>query len=98
MNKHLIRITTIPMELKYLLQGQMSFMSKNGFDVNVGDCRGTLKQELVVYTEEKFIKAQDLFNYDYISNLVANHVYAKEDNTFKVWSFYCFQKWYKNTF
>jgi len=33
MNKKLIRITTIPMSLKYLLKGQMSFMSENGFDV-----------------------------------------------------------------
>jgi len=33
MNKKLIRITTAPMALKYLLKGQMSFMSKNGFDV-----------------------------------------------------------------
>jgi len=33
MNKKIIRITTIPMSLKYLLKGQMSFMAKNGFDV-----------------------------------------------------------------
>ena len=33
MNKKLIRITTASMALKYLLKGQMSFMSKNGFDV-----------------------------------------------------------------
>jgi len=33
MNKKLIRITTAPMALKYLLKGQMSFMSKNSFDV-----------------------------------------------------------------
>ena len=33
MNKKLIRITTVPMSLKYLLKGQMSFMSENGFDV-----------------------------------------------------------------
>jgi len=33
MNKKLIRITTIPMSLKYLLRGQMAFMSKNGFSV-----------------------------------------------------------------
>jgi hypothetical protein len=33
MNKKLIRITTVPMALKHLLKGQMSFMSKNGFDV-----------------------------------------------------------------
>ena len=33
MNKKLIRITTIPMSLRFLLKGQMSFMSENGFDV-----------------------------------------------------------------
>ena len=33
MNKKLIRITTIPMSLKHLLKGQMSFMVKNGFEV-----------------------------------------------------------------
>jgi glycosyltransferase involved in cell wall biosynthesis len=33
MNKKLIRITTVPMSFKYLLKGQMSFMSENGFDV-----------------------------------------------------------------
>jgi glycosyltransferase involved in cell wall biosynthesis len=33
MNKKLIRITTVPMSLKSLLKGQMSFMIKNGFDV-----------------------------------------------------------------
>lgn len=32
-NKKLIRITTVPMALCYLLPGQMRFMSSNGFDV-----------------------------------------------------------------
>lgn len=31
--KKLIRITTVPMALKYLLPGQMRFMSQNGFEV-----------------------------------------------------------------
>ena len=35
MSKKLIRITTIPMSLKYLLKGQMAFMSKNGFNVTM---------------------------------------------------------------
>lgn len=35
MNKKLIRITTVPMSLKYLLKGQMAFMSKNGFNVTM---------------------------------------------------------------
>lgn len=33
MNKKLIRITTVPMALRYLLAGQMKFMQSNGFDV-----------------------------------------------------------------
>ena len=32
-NKKLVRITTVPMALKYLLPGQMRFMQNNGFDV-----------------------------------------------------------------
>ena len=35
MTKKLIRITTIPMSFKYLLKGQMNFMSKNGFNVTM---------------------------------------------------------------
>jgi len=32
MNKKLFRAATVPMYLKYLLKGQMAFMSKNGFN------------------------------------------------------------------
>lgn len=32
-NKKLVRITTVPMALRYLLPGQMQFMNTNGFDV-----------------------------------------------------------------
>ena len=35
MNKKLFRVTTVPMSLKYLLKGQMAFMSKNGFNVTM---------------------------------------------------------------
>jgi glycosyltransferase involved in cell wall biosynthesis len=35
MSKKLIRITTVPMSLKYLLKGQMAFMSKNVFNVTM---------------------------------------------------------------
>lgn len=33
--KKLIRITTVPISLKYLIKGQMHFMSKNGFEVTM---------------------------------------------------------------
>ena len=33
--KKLLRITTVPISLKYLIKGQMRFMSENGFDVTM---------------------------------------------------------------
>lgn len=71
--------------------------SKKGFGVPVGDwLRGFLKKELLSYTEEKILIDQGLFNVNYIQELVYNHINQKQDNTFRVWCFYCFQKWYFN--
>ena len=73
--------------------------SKQGFGVPVGDwLRGSLKNELLHYIEKDFIIKQGLFNYNYINNLVNNHILGKEDNAFKVWTFYVFQKWYRNIY
>lgn len=38
--KKLIRITTVPMALRYLLPGQMLFMSQNGFEVHMISAKG----------------------------------------------------------
>ena len=73
--------------------------SKKGFGVPVGDwLRGNLKSELLSFIDKSFIESQNIFQYDVILNLVNNHLERKIDNTFRVWTFFCFQKWYKNTF
>ena len=73
--------------------------SKKGFSVPVGDwLRDIFKDELLSFTESKFLINQGIFKFEYIRLLVDNHLSGKEDNTFKVWTFYCFQKWYKNIF
>jgi asparagine synthase (glutamine-hydrolysing) len=73
--------------------------SKQGFAIPVGDwLRTILKSELQDFVNLKFIKEQNIFNENYIIPLVNNHLTSKEDNTFRVWSFYCFQKWYKKTY
>jgi asparagine synthase (glutamine-hydrolysing) len=70
--------------------------SKKGFGVPVGDwLRGSIKNELLSYIEPDFIKKQMIFNYEWITKLVMDHVNGKIDNTFKIWTFFCFQKWYK---
>jgi asparagine synthase (glutamine-hydrolysing) len=73
--------------------------SKKGFSVPVGDwLRDIFKDELLSFTESEFLIKQGIFKFEYIRLLVDNHISGKEDNTFKVWTFYCFQKWYKNIF
>ena len=73
--------------------------SKRGFGVPVGDwLRGYLRRELKSYTEKSFLENQGIFDVDYVQDLVEKHLTGQTDNTFRIWTFYCFQKWYKNNF
>ena len=73
--------------------------SKKGFGVPVGDwLRGYLKSELLSYVEKKFLETQGIFNVEVVKEIVENHLSGKMDNTFRVWTFFCFQKWYKKTY
>jgi len=73
--------------------------SKQGFGVPVGDwLRDGLKNELLGYIDKSLLESQSIFNTDHVIALVQNHVSGKKDSTFKVWSFFCFQKWYFNTY
>ncbi len=73
--------------------------SKQGFGVPVGDwLRSSLRDELMSYSEVNKLDKQAIFKTDDIIKLVKNHVEGKIDNTFKVWTYYCFQKWYFNIY
>lgn len=73
--------------------------SKQGFGVPVGDwLRQGMKSELLSYIDERFLEKQNIFNIPNIKRIVLNHINSIEDNSFKIWTFYCFQKWYKNTY
>lgn len=73
--------------------------SKRGFGVPVGDwLRGSLKAELLSYCDKRFVEKQNLFDFETVSKLVSNHVMGKIDNTFRVWTYFCFQKWYTQTY
>ncbi len=72
---------------------------KSGFGSPTGDwLRQSLREELESYIQPEMIKAQGIFNVDAITKLVNEHLESKKDSTFRVWSYYCFQKWYKYTF
>lgn len=73
--------------------------SKKGFNIPVGDwLREGLKKELLSYIDKDFLKSQNIFNIDYITDLIHNHLNGKEDNSYKAWTFYAFQKWYCKTY
>jgi asparagine synthase (glutamine-hydrolysing) len=73
--------------------------SKSGFGSPTGDwLRQSLKKELESYIEPNMLKAQGIFNIEFITKLVQDHLESKKDSTFRVWSYYCFQKWYKFNF
>jgi asparagine synthase (glutamine-hydrolysing) len=73
--------------------------SKKGFGVPVGDwLRSDLRSELLSYIDEAFINKQNIFQFDVVSKIVEDHLNSKIDNTFRVWTYYCFQKWYKNNY
>ena len=73
--------------------------SKKGFGIPVGDwLKDVFKDELINYSESDFLKKQKIFNVDYIKKIVSDHIFGISDNTFRVWTFYCFQKWYVNNY
>ena len=72
---------------------------KSGFGSPTGDwLRQSLRKELESYIEPEMLKSQGIFNVEIITKLVNDHLDSKKDSTFRVWSFYCFQKWYKFNF
>lgn len=83
---------------KYFPEGFLD-KKKRGFGVPVGQwMRSDLKLELKSYCEKDFIIKQNIFNYDAIYKLVHQHIEGKVDNAFRVWTFFCFQKWYKQNY
>ncbi|MFD2514262.1 asparagine synthase (glutamine-hydrolyzing) [Pontibacter locisalis] len=73
--------------------------SKKGFGVPVGDwLRSYLSKELLSFVDHEFLKSQNIFEPAPVMKMVQKHVEGKEDNTFRVWTFFCFQKWYKSTY
>lgn len=71
--------------------------SKKGFGVPVGDwLRTHLQKELLSFIEPGFIRKQQIFQLEEVTKLVEQHLSKQVDNTFRIWTFYCFQLWYKN--
>jgi asparagine synthase (glutamine-hydrolysing) len=81
-----------------LPKGLFSF-PKSGFGIPIGDwMRNELKSDLIFLIDKEFLIKQGIFCAESIRNLVFNHINGFSDNTFKVWTYFCFQKWYINEY
>lgn len=69
---------------------------KQGFGSPVGFwLKNSLKPELESFIQSDFLVKQGIFNVNGVQKLVNEHLTGKKRNSFSVWGFYCFQKWYK---
>lgn len=72
---------------------------KSGFEVPVSHWfRNELKTELLNTLSEEACAKHGYFNYNYISNLLKEHLERNIDHSYKLWTLYCFQKWYASVF
>jgi asparagine synthase (glutamine-hydrolysing) len=84
---------------KNLLPEGLFNLPKSGFGVPVGDwLRNELKLELLDLTKDELLIKQNIFNINYIKQIISEHLSKKNDHTFKLWTIFCFQKWWINNF
>jgi asparagine synthase (glutamine-hydrolysing) len=68
---------------------------KSGFEIPVGDWfRGDMKQELDKMLSVEKLGRHGLLNVAYVRSLFTEHTENKADHSWKLWTIYCFQKWY----
>lgn len=76
---------------------------KTGFSVPLDKwLRGTLKEQLLSYTDRKFLTEQELFNPDLINKFVSDYIKNGDAGAGSganysrlIWAFYMFQRWYE---
>lgn len=71
---------------------------KSGFEIPVGDWfRGDMKQQLDEALSIENLQ-HGLLNVAYVRSLFTEHTENKADHAWKLWTIYCFQKWYQGIF
>lgn len=84
---------------KYLLPENFFNSPKSGFEVPISDWfRNELKTELIYTLSEGNIRKHNLFQNEYVQTLIQQHIYQRIDQSTKLWTLFCFQKWYNHNF
>lgn len=72
---------------------------KSGFEVPIGDWfRNELKEDMINTLSECNLSQHSYFNKTYVTQIIKEHLSTKIDHSWKIWTLYCFQKWYNANF
>jgi len=83
----------------YLLPNNFFKAPKSGFEIPIGIWfRNELKDDLLHTLSAKNLSSHSYFNQWYVTSLIDEHMSTKIDHTSKLWTLYCFQKWYNANF
>jgi len=83
----------------YLLPKDFFNSPKSGFEVPISDWfRNELKDDLLITLSENNINKHNYFNFSYIEKLIQQHINQGIDQSVKLWTLFCFQKWYNHNF
>lgn len=80
-----------------LISEELLNAPKHGFSVPMADwLRNELREDMQLTLDRDVIEEQQLFNYEYIKELMEEHFSAQKDNSGILWALYVFEKWYGN--
>jgi asparagine synthase (glutamine-hydrolysing) len=72
---------------------------KSGFEIPIGGWfRKELKSDLLNYLSEELLAVHGLINTKYTREILNEHLSGFYDHSWKLWTIYCFQKWYFKNF
>ena len=84
---------------EYLMPLNYFNSPKNGFEFPIFDfLQNELKNECLFLLNNINLNKHNLFNQDYVHNLLFMFYDKKINNSNQLWVLFCFQKWYLNTF
>lgn len=84
---------------RHILPDELFSAPKHGFAVPIGTWLETkLKDKLLAFADKQFLEKQGLFNYEYINNIINEHLTHKKNRYSELWAFFVFQNWYERIF
>ena len=83
----------------YLLPKNYLNSPKSGFEVPIGDwIKNEIKNDFLETLSKENLSQHSFFNISYINLLIDQHLSTQTDHSWKLWTLYCFQKWYNSIF